>query len=165
MWPEHGQPKLPTETLTIVNTKGKRSLFTVELAITPKEQMAGLMYRRFLAPDAGMLFVFAKPKIVDFWMKNTVLPLDMVFIRKDGVVDSIARNAVPYSLTNIFSADPVIATLEVPAGTAARLDLQPADRIVASQFSADCSRLSLKDPRKPLQNHLTSQRGVQLRPV
>jgi uncharacterized membrane protein (UPF0127 family) len=134
---DHGQKILPKESLEIINAKGGRSLFTVELAVTPEEQEMGLMYRLSLARNAGMLFVFAKPQVVDFWMKNTVLPLDMIFIRKDGVVDSIARNAMPYSLTNIFSAGPVIATLEVPAGTAARFDLQPADRVIASQFRAN----------------------------
>jgi uncharacterized protein len=111
-------------------------VFTVELAITPKEQEAGLMFRRSLAPNAGMLFVFAKPQIVDFWMKHTVLPLDMIFIGKNGIVDAIGGNAAPYSLANIFSAGPVIATLEVPAGTASRLDLRPTVRVIASQFTA-----------------------------
>jgi uncharacterized protein len=132
----HGQKMLATETLSFINAKGEQSPFTVEQAVTPKEQEMGLMYRRRLAPDMGMLFVFQKPQIADFWMKNTILPLDMVFIRENGIVDSIAENAVPYSLTNIFSAGPVIATLEVPAGTAVRLDLQPNDKVTASQFPA-----------------------------
>jgi uncharacterized membrane protein (UPF0127 family) len=129
-----GQKSLPKECLAIINAKGERCLFIVELAVTPEEQEKGLMFRRTLAPDAGMLFVLATPQIVDFWMKNTILPLDMIFIRKDGTVDAIVRNAVPYSLTNIFSTGPVIATLEVPAGTAGRLNLQPADKVIARQF-------------------------------
>ena len=132
--PQYGQAKLPSETLTIINSKGDRRVFDVELATTPKQQEAGLMFRRSLAPDAGMLFIFAKPQVVDFWMKNTVLPLDMIFIRKNGVVDSIAENAPPYSLANIFSAGVVIATLEIPAGTSARLDLQPDDKVISTQF-------------------------------
>lgn len=131
---DHWQKIPPSEPLAIINAKEERCLFIVELAVTPEEQETGLMFRRTLAPDAGMLFVFATPQIVDFWMKNTILPLDMIFIRKDGTVDAIARNAVPYSLTNIFSTGPVIATLEVPAGTAGRLNLQPADKVIARQF-------------------------------
>lgn len=131
---DHWQKIPPSEPLAIINAKEERCLFIVELAVTPEEQEKGLMFRRTLAPDAGMLFVLATPQIVDFWMKNTILPLDMIFIRKDGTVDAIARNAVPYSLTNIFSTGPVIATLEVPAGTAGRLNLQPADKVIARQF-------------------------------
>jgi uncharacterized membrane protein (UPF0127 family) len=108
----------------------------VELATTPAEQEKGLMFRRSLAPDAGMLFIFPRPQVQDFWMKNTVLALDIVFIRKDGIVDSIARNAVPYSLANIFSAGPVIAVLEVDAGTTARLNIRPGDKVIAKQFIA-----------------------------
>jgi uncharacterized membrane protein (UPF0127 family) len=134
---DRGQKMLPRETLTIINAKGAPCVFIVELAVTPEEQEEGLMYRRSLAADAGMLFVFPKPQIADFWMKNTVLPLDMIFIRKTGVVDSIAENAASYSVANIFSAGPVIATLEVPAGSAARLDLQPSDRVLASQFTTN----------------------------
>jgi uncharacterized membrane protein (UPF0127 family) len=137
LWPRYGQPRLPSESLTIVNSNGLRKIFTVELPSTPKEQEAGLMFRRSLAPDAGMLFVFAKPQIVDFWMKNTVLPLDMIFIRRDGIADSIAENAAPYSLANIFSVGPVTAASEVPAGTASRLHLQPTVRVIASQFTAN----------------------------
>jgi uncharacterized membrane protein (UPF0127 family) len=131
---DHGQKILPSEPLVIINAKGERCLFIVELAVSSEEQEKGLMFRRTLAPDAGMLFVLATPQIVDFWMKNTILPLDIIFIRKDGTVDGIIRNAVPYSLTNIFSTGPVIATLEVPAGTAGRLNLQPADKVIARQF-------------------------------
>ena len=131
---DHWQKIPPSEPLAIINAKEERCLFIVELAVSSEEQEKGLMFRRTLAPDAGMLFVFATPQIVDFWMKNTILPLDMIFIRKDGTVDAIARNAVPYSLTNIFSTGPVIATLEVPAGTAGRLNLQPADKVIARQF-------------------------------
>ena len=134
---DRGQKMLPRETLTIINAKGARCVFTVELAVTPEEQEKGLMHRRSLAANAGMLFVSPKPQVADFWMKNTILPLDMIFIRKTGVVDSIAENAAPYSVANIFSTGPVIATLEVPAGSAARLDLQPSDKVLASQFTTN----------------------------
>jgi uncharacterized membrane protein (UPF0127 family) len=76
-----------------------------------------------------MLFIFPKNQIVDFWMKDTILPLDMIFIREDGIVDSIARDETPYSLTNILSAGRAIAALEVPAGTAERLALRPGDKV------------------------------------
>ncbi len=101
---DRGQKMLPTETLTIINAKGEPCVFIVELAVTTEEQEKGLMYRQSLASNDGMLFVFSKPQVADFWMKNTVLPLDMIFIRKTGIVDSIAENAAPYSVANIFSA-------------------------------------------------------------
>ena len=73
--------------------------------------------------------MFPKAQVVDFWMKDTILPLDMIFIRANGVVDSIARNQPPFSLVNTFSAGPVIAALEIPAGTADRLGLKVGEKV------------------------------------
>lgn len=102
--------------LTITTRQGKVA-FTVEMATTPAEREKGLMYRTELAPDAGMLFDFGVDQPVAMWMKNTYIPLDMLFIRSDGRVASIATNTVPLSLATIESGVPVKAVLELPAGT------------------------------------------------
>ena len=103
--------------------------FHVELARQPEEQAKGLMYRHALADDAGMLFVFPAPKEASFWMKHTLIPLDMLFIAPDWRVHRIEENTEPNSLTPIASDGPVIAVLELKAGTAARLGIGPGARV------------------------------------
>jgi uncharacterized membrane protein (UPF0127 family) len=131
-----GQPqaKLPVEQLSIVTGNGQIHVFTVELAVTSQEQGTGLMFRRAVPTNTGMLFVFPRSEIVDFWMKNTVVPLDMVFITSNGVVAAVAPNRVPYSLDDVWSGPPVLATLELQGGIAAKFNIRPGDRVVASQF-------------------------------
>jgi uncharacterized protein len=104
--------------------------FAVWIAADDRSRERGLMFVRQLAPDRGMLFVFDFPQQVAFWMKDTVLSLDLVFIDPTGTVLCIARDAEPYSLDPIDSRGPVIAVLEVLAGTARRIGLVPGDRIV-----------------------------------
>lgn len=106
--------------------------FLVELAKTAKQQQQGLMFRRQMAPDAGMLFVYRRPLGSAMWMKNTFIPLDMVFIRKGGVIGSIAERTVPMSEAVISSDGPVIAVLELNAGTASRLGIKPGDRVIST---------------------------------
>ncbi len=96
----------------------------VEVAATDAARARGLMFRRDLADDAGMLFVWRSPQQVAFWMKNTLIPLDMIFIGADGCVVRIHENAQPGDLTHIPSLAPVIAVLEVKAGMAHRLGLR-----------------------------------------
>ena len=103
--------------------------FTVEIAETRQQRARGLMFRRKMAPDAGMLFDYRRPKPVAMWMKNTYIPLDMLFIRADGSVESIRERAVPHSLASISSKDKVRAVLELNAGTAARLGIRPGDLV------------------------------------
>ena len=129
------QAKLPTELVYIVAGNGERHRFTIELAVTDEEQESGLMGRRNVPADTGMLFVFQQPITVDFWMKDTVVPLDILFIKSDGTVATIAPNCVPYSLQDISSGQPVRAALELQGGTAARLKILPGDKIIARQFS------------------------------
>ncbi len=117
-----------TSQLTIETRRGAFA-FEVELAITPAERQQGLMYRKTLAADRGMLFDFGKASPVSMWMRNTYLSLDMVFIRDSGEVARIAAATEPMSETIIPSGEPVRAVLELPAGTSQRLDLQPGDRI------------------------------------
>lgn len=115
---------LPTSPLTI-EQNGKTFKFTVELADTDKEREIGLMHRNQLAEDRGMLFNFYTEQQLSFWMRNTFIPLDMLFIHKDGKVEFIAQNVQPHDERPVGPRTPVLAVLEVPAGTAARLGLTP----------------------------------------
>ena len=122
--------------LVIVGTDGKRYDFAIELALTPEQQTQGLMYRRSLAADGGMLFDFHQTKSISMWMKNTFIPLDMIFITDDGTVAGIAQRAIPQSLDIISSPGPVRAVLEVNGGTADRLHLHAGDRVLYKAFAA-----------------------------
>ena len=117
-------------TASIQTAGGKRD-FTIELALTPAQQAQGLMFRREMAPDAGMLFVFPDSREQTFWMKNTFLPLDMIFIKPDGTILSIAERAVPLTETPVPSHGSAKAVLEVNGGTAARLGIKPGDKVSA----------------------------------
>lgn len=110
-----------------IRSNGKTHRFTVEVARTSQEQSKGLMFRTELAPEAGMLFPFPTPKPASFWMKNTLIPLDLLFVRTDGSIESIAANAVPYLLDPISSGEPVVAVLELAGGRAAELGIGPGD--------------------------------------
>ena len=114
--------------VTIVDA-GRSHRFTVEVARTAEEQRQGLMFRTDMADDAGMIFPFAQPKIASFWMQNTLIPLDMLFIRADGSIDRIAENAVPESLEPVASGGEVVAVLELKGGTAARLGIDESARV------------------------------------
>ena len=103
--------------------------FSVEVAATPAEQETGLMFRRALAPDRGMIFPYDPPQDVAFWMKNTLIPLDMLFIRADGHVARIAANTVPMSLEPVPSGEPVGAVLEIAGGRAAQIGIKPGDLV------------------------------------
>lgn len=124
---------LKTEPLEIVTPSGRTKL-TVEVADTPPTRERGLMYRKSLAPDRGMLFDFRKPQPVAFWMRNTLIPLDLVFIRADGTVLSIARNARPLDESPIPSGGPIRGVLELAGGRAAQIGVLPGDRIVHRIF-------------------------------
>ena len=116
--------------LTIVKSDGTEASFDVELAVTPYELQQGLMNRTELAENAGMLFWLGEPeRDVGFWMKNTLIPLDIVFIRADGTIRHIHDNAIPLDQTSIPSQGPVTAVLELNGGTAKRLGIQPGDKV------------------------------------
>src|SRR4051812_43972261 len=123
----------PTGELTIESASGPHR-FHVELATTPAQLEQGLMFRRSLAPDSGMLFDFRQPSPVSMWMKNTFIPLDMLFIDNSGRIINIAERAVPQSLDTIAAAAPARAVLELNGGTAARLGIKPGDRVVFPIF-------------------------------
>jgi len=123
------------QTIEIASKTGVHA-FEVELAITPEEKEHGLMFRRELPQGHGMLFDFGFDQPVAFWMKNTYIPLDMLFIRADGRILRIAENTEPLSERNIPSGGPVRAVLEVIGGTAKKLGIAPGDRVGGSFFGA-----------------------------
>ena len=113
-----------------IASKNGVHVFAVEMAATPEEQAKGLMFRRQLPEGQGMLFDFHQEQPgVSFWMKNTYIPLDMIFIRGDGRILRIAENTVPLSETLVPSGGPVRAVLEVIGGTAKKLGIAPGDRV------------------------------------
>ncbi len=111
--------------LTIVTTDGKAHAFTVELALDSDQRAQGLMFRREMPADHGMLFDFRQTRQVMMWMKNTFLPLDMLFVSKDGKVETLHENAVPQSESIIDSRVPVAYVVELNAGTAKTLSITP----------------------------------------
>lgn len=134
--PLRAEPATPfaTSEATIVTAAGNRYPFRVELASTPDQRAQGLQGRQTLAVDAGMLFDFEASQPVAMWMKDTHVPLDMIFIAADGRIVNIARDTTPRSLKVIESAAPVRGVLEVRAGTTARLGIRPGDRVVHGIF-------------------------------
>lgn len=118
------------ESVATIAAAGATHKFNVEVARTEEEQTRGLMFRTSLPADGGMLFPFPKPKIASFWMKNTLVPLDMFFIRADGSIDRIAENTIPESLEPVVSGGEVSAVLELPGGTAARLGIDETAKIM-----------------------------------
>jgi uncharacterized protein len=124
-----GQAATPPAPLTIETATGSNPVFQVELARTEAEREQGLMYREKLAPDAGMLFLYPTDRPVAFWMKNTLIPLDMLFIKRDGTVFSIVERAIPLSEATILSGGPIAAVLELNGGTVSRLGIKPGDRV------------------------------------
>ncbi|HZH45502.1 MAG TPA: DUF192 domain-containing protein [Roseococcus sp.] len=123
------QPKLRVEPMTIVTRDGTRHALRVEMAVRPEDQTIGMMFRTSMEPDEGMLFDWGQPRESAMWMRNTLIPLDMVFIAADGRIHRIAERAVPQSLATIESRGPVRATLELQGGAAERLNLRVGDRV------------------------------------
>ena len=119
----------PKDTLTVETASGAKHRFNVELATSPQQIAQGLMYRRQMAPDAGMLFIFERPDPATFWMKNTFIPLDMIFIGVDGRIMNIAERTIPQTETPVPASGPTRAVLEVNGGTSARLGIKPGDRV------------------------------------
>ena len=125
---ERSAAGLDQTVLTIVSG-AKTHKFTVEVARSLEQQQTGMMNRNSLAPDRGMIFPYDPPQPVAFWMKNTLIPLDLIFVRADGRIASIAANATPMSLAMISASEPVTAVLEIAGGRAAALNIRPGDRV------------------------------------
>jgi len=121
------------EPLEITTASGPHE-FQVEIANNEASREKGLMYRRFMPADRGMLFEFDRDEPVAFWMKNTYIPLDMIFISPDGTVTHVAANAEPLSEAIVPSAGPCIAVLELNGGAAARIGIEPGDKVKAAFF-------------------------------
>ncbi|OAP34544.1 hypothetical protein AU381_24775 [Sinorhizobium glycinis] len=122
--------------LRLLTSGGRVHDLTVELAVEPDQREQGLMHRRQMAPDHGMLFDFGETRRVMMWMRNTYLPLDMLFIAEEGTVRTIHENAVPLSEAIIDSEEPVAFVLELNAGTVQRLGIRLGDRITGARIPA-----------------------------
>ena len=125
---QDGEIKYERSSLTIV-TRSRAIKFDVEMALTEPQREHGLMFRKRLGPYEGMLFDFYHEQKVSFWMKNTLIPLDMLFIAGDGTIRHIHVNAKPLSTDTIPSEYPVRAVLEINGGTAALLGIKPGDKV------------------------------------
>ena len=136
------QSRLMFDATTIeVVTAGKRYKWRVQQAISAPQMAQGLMFRKTLDPWKGMLFDFGSPILARMWMKNTEIPLDILFIEADGTIESIGHGE-PFSLRIVRSGSPVRAVLEIPHGTAEKLGIGPGDRIRHEMFGTP-----LKKPR------------------
>lgn len=127
--PSGPQPELPKEKLVIAGHGGPDHVFDVEMALTQDQQTVGEMFRPTVPADGGMLFDWGFPRQSQMWMRNTIASLDMVFINQDGTIRSIAEDTTPRSLAVIDSHGSVRATLELAAGTTARLDIRVGDTV------------------------------------
>ncbi len=117
-----------------VQTRNGAVTLQVQVADTDERRQVGLMYRQSMPETEGMLFIFQQVRPVPFWMKNTVMPLDILFVGPDGRVLNIARNTTPFSLASIPSDGPTRAVLELNAGASARLGIDVGDRLGLAPF-------------------------------
>lgn len=122
------------EPLAILTKAGQRHVFQVEVARNDADRAQGLMFRRSMAQEHGMLFDFGRVEPVAMWMQNTYIPLDMLFIRSDGTIARVAANTEPLSTRTIPSGEPVLAVLELNGGAAARLGIKVGDRVEHALF-------------------------------
>ena len=120
--------------LSIITSNGSKHNFLVEVARTEEEKKIGLMFRKTLAKNAGMLFLYKREALRLMWMKNTFIPLDILFIDKKGVIKRVVKRTVPHSLATISSRQSVLAVLELRGGVTSSLDIKKGDRIYHSAF-------------------------------
>lgn len=123
------QTGLRVKTLSLTTADGKTYSYRVELAETQAQQAIGMMFRKQMPRDTGMLFPMRPARPASFYMRNTYLPLDLIFIGPDRRVLNIGANAVPLSESLVSSAGPVSAVLELRGGEAARIGLKPGDKV------------------------------------
>ena len=121
--------------VAIVEGKSGRHAFQVEIAENAPQRAQGLMYRKRLGNNEGMLFIFDEPSIVHMWMKDTPLPLDMIFVASNGRVLRVAAGTTPYSEEIISSGSGVLGVLEIKGGRAAKLGIRAGDRLRHDAFT------------------------------
>jgi uncharacterized protein len=131
---ENRPQSLPLTRLVILTGKLVPKRFLVQVARTPEQQETGLMWRKAMPHQEGMLFVFPTAKPATFWMRNTLLPLDLLFVRSDGTIANIAPNAKPKSLELLSSRGHVIAVLEIAGGRAKKLGVKAGDRVCHAEL-------------------------------
>ncbi|MBV8548757.1 MAG: DUF192 domain-containing protein [Alphaproteobacteria bacterium] len=128
-------PAFPQDTMVIERADGKTLPFKIEVATTPEQHAYGLMYRRHLDTDAGMIFLWETPQQVAMWMKNTYIPLDMLYVAADGRIRNIIAHAEPLNLTPLPSDGPVKAVIELAGGAVDAYGLKTGDRVVYKAFN------------------------------
>ena len=121
--------------LTIINKHNLTHGFVVEVARTNEEKKRGLMFRKTLDANSGMLFLYQREALQLMWMKNTLIPLDILFIDKTGIITRIVERAVPHSLATISSRAKVLAVLELKGGLTSRLDIKRGDKVSHPAFN------------------------------
>ena len=120
--------------LSIITSNGSKHNFLVEVARTEEEKKIGLMFRRTLAKNAGMLFLYKREALRLMWMKNTFIPLDILFIDKNGVIKRVVKRTIPHSLATISSRQSVLAVLELRGGITSSLEIKKGDSIEHPAF-------------------------------
>ena len=128
------QEQLPIEDVTIRKADGGEHVFRSEMAISPQQQATGMMFRTEMAPDEGMLFVFGEVRRASFWMRNTLIPLDIIFVRANGRIANIVANATPETDAHRRSTGRVAGVLEIPGGRAAELGIKAGDLVIHPAF-------------------------------
>ena len=122
------QKAMRQDTLKLITASGTHA-FTIEIAEKDEDKARGLMFRNALADDKGMVFPFTETRMASFWMKNTFIPLDIIFVRADGSIENIAMNTIPYSTDPVESTAPVAAVLELRGGLTAELGIKAGDKV------------------------------------
>ena len=123
------RPNFERANLVLIRADGARYPFKVEVAKSVEEQAYGLMYVRSMRDDEGMIFKFAPPRQAAFWMKNTLIPLDIIFVRPDGTIGSIAPERQPEDATPVFSQGSVGAVIEINGGLAKKYGLEAGNKV------------------------------------
>jgi len=132
---DYYQSGLPIEKAVVMKQDGGQHAFKLEIAAKPIDIEIGLMHRKYMPKNHGMMFQLGKtPRHISFWMKNTLIPLDMLFVAADGSIANIHHNAVPQSLTGIPSQMPVTAVIEINGGRAAETGIKIGDRVLHPYF-------------------------------
>ena len=131
---EAAAPDFPVADLAIMRADGSTLPLKVEVATTMKQEMYGLMFRKSLPHDGGMIFIQDPERVASFWMKNTLIPLDMLFVRRDGTISQVAANAQPLDLSVIKSDEPVRGVIEINGGDAEKLHIQAGDKVIFPGF-------------------------------